>query len=312
MGKRVPKVLGPFITAVHFTISRLPFNQASALMAFVMGNSGPAFIKTINMRRNIRDVFPDLEEPAIDKLIKMVLANFGRHIAEILHTTSYKDTAHRLRIDFSTPHDNRFDGKGPAIYVGAHVGSWELFPLVFQQHNRPLTVIYSQNEHAILDTLLMRQRAQTGATYVEKNKALKPCIQALSRGESVVLLVDQRVEQGVDVNFFGRLTAMSRFPSMLAMKFDCPIIPFEVARVEPGHLRVLFQDAIMPDGRTDKQSETSMTQDIACKVQESIIRNSDTWFCTKLRWKTADKAKFYPQQAASSANTTAVPATADL
>lgn len=295
MSKRLPKILSPIIAAVHFAATRLPFKIAQPLMAFIMGTGGPIFIKSRNMRTNICDVFPDLDEAAREALIKTILANFGRHIGEILHTASFRDSTHGLRIDLSTPDGVTFDAKGPAIYVGAHVGSWELFPLIFKQKSQPLTVIYSQNEHPMLDTLLMDQRTQTGAMYVEKNKALRPCIQALSRGESVALLVDQRVKQGIDVDFFGRLTAISRLPALLATKFDCPVIPFEVVRMGRGHLRVVFQDAILPDGEKGKQAEGTLTQAIASNVQDSIVRNAESWFCTKTRWRPEDREKFFVQ-----------------
>lgn len=295
MANRVPKYLNPFISVAHLAITRLPFKVAYFLMAFVLTKGGGIFLKTKNMRRNIRAIFPDLEEPAVESLTRKMLANLGHHVAEIFHITSFREAKHGLCIDFSTPQGVTFDGKSPAIYVGAHVGSWELAALVFTQENLPITVIYSQNENATINNLLMDQRRQTGANYVEKNKALRPCYQALDRGEPVALLVDQRVNPGIDVNFFGRPTAISRIPARLATNFNCPIIPFEVVRIKPGHLRVVFQEAILPSGNRGKQAELKLTQDIADTVQDSIIRNADTWFCTKLRWKRADREKFHDQ-----------------
>ncbi|MGA9408835.1 MAG: lysophospholipid acyltransferase family protein [Roseobacter sp.] len=296
MAKQIPNYLNPFITVFHLAITRLPFKTASSLMAFVLANSGRTLTKSGNMRKNIREVFPDLEEPAVEELTKKMLANFGRHIAEILHIASFKKGKRGLCIDFSTPEGATFDGKGPAIYVGAHVGSWEFLPLVFNQKNQPITVIYSQHDNSVVNNLLMQQRRQMGANYVEKNKALRPCFEALNRGEAVALLVDQRVNPGIDVDFFGRPTAISRIPAGLAASFNCPIVPFEVVRIKPGHLRVVFQEAIVPDGKKDKQAQLKVTQEIANSLQESIIRNADTWFCSKLRWKRVDKEKIRAQR----------------
>ncbi|MDA9865264.1 lysophospholipid acyltransferase family protein [bacterium] len=298
MGKRIPKYLSPFFATLSFVAARLPFKTSYFLMGIVVNKGGEFFLKPRNMRANLREIFPDLPEPAIEDLTKKILTNFGRHIAEIFNIASFKQGKNGMRIDFSSPEGAVFSGKGPAIYVGAHVGSWELLPLVFTQKNQPLTVIYSENENASLNTLLMHQRQQSGATYLEKNIALKPFYHALDRGESIALLVDQRVSPGIDVTFFDRPTAISRIPARLATNFDCPIIPFEVVRIAPGHLRVVFQEAILPAGRKGKQAELELTQNFALKVQESIVRNADTWFCAKLRWRRSDREKILAQKTA--------------
>lgn len=291
MPKTVSNRFNPLIGAIHFAIRRLPIKHASALMAFVMTKGGNAFVKSVNMRRNIREAFPDLEATEVDALASQMLASFGRHVAEISHISDFRDGVNGARIDWSTPDGSEFTGEGPAIYVGGHVGSWELAPLVFQHVGRPITVIYSPNKNPIIDNLLLAQRAETGGKYVEKIKALKPCFQALDRGESVALLVDQRVSPGIDVEFFGQTAAVTRLPARLATGFNCPIIPFETVRLAPGHLRVNFQEPILPDGQKGKQAEFELTQKIADAVQASITRNAGAWFCSKLRWKRVDRER---------------------
>ncbi len=295
MSKKISSRLNPLISALHFAIRSLPAKQASDLMAFVLSKAGGSFVKSVNMRRNIREIFPEMSEPEVDALSREMLANFGRHIAEIAHIPDFRDGKNGARVDWVTTDGSVFDGTGPAIYVGAHVGSWELSPLIFKQVNKPLTVIYSKNKNPVVDDLMLAQRAETGATYVEKLKALRPCYHALERGESIALLVDQRVNPGIEVEFFGRQTAITRIPARLATGFDCPVIPFEIIRMAPGHLRVAFQEPIMPDGRKGKQAEFDITQKIARAIESSITRNASHWFCSKLRWKRVDRERLQQQ-----------------
>ncbi|WP_223421251.1 lysophospholipid acyltransferase family protein [Tateyamaria pelophila] len=291
MPKKISKRFNPLISALHFAIRRLPAKQATALMAFVLSKAGSSFVKSTNMRRNIQEAFPELEEGKADALANEMLANFGRHIAEVAHIPDFRDGKNGTRIDWITSDGSTFDGKGPVIYVGAHVGSWELSPLLFHQLKQPLTVIYSQNKNPIIENLLAAHRAETGAIYVEKFKALRPCFQALDRSECIALLVDQRVNAGIEVDFFGRTTAITRLPARLATGFNCPIVPFEIIRVAPGHLRVTFQEPILPEGRKGKEAEFDLTQKIANAIEGSITRNASHWFCSKLRWKRADRER---------------------
>lgn len=291
MTRQVSNRLNPLITALHYGIRRLPIKRATALMAWVMSKGGDTFVKTANVRRNITEAFPDLDEAATEALTREMLANFGRHVAEIAHMADFRDGRNGARIDWTSRDDTAFPPSGPTIYVGAHLGSWELCPLVFQRHHKPVTIIYTPNSNPSINNLILSQRNVTGANYVEKVKALRPCFQALDRGESVALLVDQRVNPGMDVQFFGQTTAITRLPARLATGFDCPIVPFEVIRQEPGHLQTVFHTPILPRGRKGKEAEFDLTQQIANVIEDMIIRNADTWFCSKLRWKRVDRER---------------------
>ena len=303
MAKRIPNRFSPFISVIHSLVRLLPAKTASELMARVLGVSSKSFLKTKNIQINIRDVFPDLDDQSVKSLSGQMVENFGRHVAEIVHIPAFRDGRQGTSIVVQTPEGASLDDHGAAIYVGAHVGSWELMPLVLNRNSRPVTVIYTENVTPFIDQRLSRMREETGACYVEKSTALKPCIRALEQGGSIALLVDQRVDPGIDVDFFGRLTTMTRFPARLATRFNRPIIPFEVVRTGPGQLRVVFQDPIVPDGATGKQAEAALTQRMAKAIEASIKRNAESWFCSKLRWKEADKIKAKADKSAGSLGT---------
>lgn len=291
MAKRLPNRYLLLISAIHLLVRTLPTKLASELMARVLGTSSSRFLKTQNIEINICDIFPDMDNKSVKSLARQMVENFGRHVAEIAHIPAFRDGRQGTSIVVQTPAGTSLEDHGAAIYIGAHVGSWELMPLALNRNKRPLTVIYTKNVTPFIDMRLNRMREGTGARYVEKLTALKPCIRALEQGGSIALLVDQRVDPGIEVDFFGRPTMMTRFPARLATRFNRPIIPFEVVRSSPGHLSVVFQNPIMPDGATGKRAEAELTQRMAEAVEESIKRNADTWFCSKLRWKEADKIK---------------------
>ena len=291
MPKRIPNRYSLIILAIYLIVRVLPIKSASELMARVLGVSSKTFLKTKNIKSNIRDVFPDMDGQSAEALTKEMVENFGRHIAEIAHIPAFRDARRGTSITVRIPEGSSLEDHGPAINVGAHVGSWELAPLVLQRIGHPVTIIYTENVNRFVNKLLSRMREQTGAQYVEKSNALRACMKALEQGPSVGLLVDQRVPSGIYVDFFGRPTKMTRFPAMLAIRFNCPIIPIEVVRLGTGQMRVDFQDPIMPDGITGKPAELELTQRMAEAIEESIKRNAGSWFCSKLRWKAADKIK---------------------
>ncbi len=289
MPKPMPKGLRPLIAFGHFALGALPVRTASNLMAYALGRKGGSVLNMATMKANLHDAFPHLDGGAVDALSTKIAENFGRLTAEIVHIGTFKKGRQGTCIDISAPDGMVVDGRGPVIFVGAHVGCWELLPLAFGSNAKNVTIIYSRNKSPVVDKVLHMLRPKTGASYVEKSKGLRPCVEALDKGGALALLVDQRVDSGLEVDFFGRPTVVTRLPARLAMRFGCPIIPFEITRPAAGQLRMTFQDAIMPDAFEGPDPEAAITQRVAHVVQDSITRNADSWFCNKRRWKAKTK-----------------------
>ncbi len=278
-----------FLNTMQVVLRLLPVRTGTALMAYLVsrGRIRDALFNTTAMKGNLLGAFPELDRAGADRLTKQIAANFGRLVAEIVHMKTFKDGKQRTSIKVTTPEGATFDRTDPMIFVGAHVGCWELLPLAFGSDADALTIIYSQDKNPVVDGFLTSLRPLTGANYVEKATGLKPCLAAMENGGSLVLLVDQRVDSGLEVEFFGHPSKMTRLPARLSIKHCCPIVPFEVTRIRPGEIEVKFHDPILPNDQTGKDKETDLTQRMARVVQQVITRNRESWFCNKKRWQSS-------------------------
>lgn len=293
----MPRGLRPILAIGHFVLRALPPRTASDVMAWLLARNSETFLDTPRIRANLHAAFPDLDAAAVDALTVQIAGNFGRLVSEMAHIGAYRDSARGGLIEMGSP-----PAPGAAIYVGAHVGAWEMLPAALSRDGCRVTAIYSRNKNPVIDDVLRRIRPKSGASYVEKAAGLRPCIEALRQGGAIALLADQRVDSGLEVDFFGRPTVVTRFPARLAMKFDCPIIPFDVIRVAPGRLRVVFSDPILPAGRSGAQVELELTQKVAAAVEGSVTRNVDSWFCHKSRWKNLPDDRRAPLSAGGEQN----------
>lgn len=285
MPKWMPTGLDVLVAVSFPVIKFLPVKTASVLLASVFSRVSWLFLKQRKFRGNLRAALPDLDERTLDDTIKRMAANFGRYVAEVVHISKFKNGAQGTSITCVASDGSPFECRGPAIYIGAHLGSWELVPIVLQRNSNPVTIIYSLVDIPLIDRLFLSLRRKTGASYVEKSEALRACMKAMQRGESVALLVDQRVESGIEVDFFGRMSVFTPLPARLALRFNCPIIPCEAVRVSPGQIQVNFHAPILPSPERGKDAEIELTQKMANAIEDAISRNPDTWFCNKRRWK---------------------------
>jgi KDO2-lipid IV(A) lauroyltransferase len=262
--------------------------MASDLMALVIGRFAHYLVREAKIRKNLMTAFPDLDQPALDATTKKIVANFGRLLAEVIHIPTYAAGKQGTIVSATGSLDYTFEQAGQAIYVTAHLGNWELIPIVLRRKSRPL-IIYSQIGNPAIDDKLLVLRRKTGANYVEKSEALRACIKAMKKGDSIGLLVDQHVYRGIDVSFFDNPTIFTDLPARLAMKYNCPIIPIEAVRAAPGHCQVMIHEPIWPGAKRDEQAVRELTQQMASVVEDCIRRRPDEWCCDKRRWKKRDR-----------------------
>lgn len=281
----MPKGYSLLLPVCYFLTRILPVRAASEVLARFFRSHGDKFLKMHCIRKNLRDAFPDLTPDEVEKTATEIAENFGRHIAEIIHAPDFRTGVKGAMLEYDQAQRAKSCQHSPAIYVGAHLGSWELGPLAFERLGQQLTVVYSQDKNSATETAMRALRRKIGGRYLAKSDGAKPIIDTLSQGKSVAFLVDQRVDSGLEVDFFGRRSVMTRFPARMAIKFACPIIPFEVIRTAPGYLRVVLLDPIMPFDHQGEKSEMELTQRMAHSIQASIERNRNTWFCHTRRWK---------------------------
>lgn len=285
MGSKAHPALAPIAATSYFVIRALPLSLASGLLGRVTARFPEFFVKARAIRRNLRVAFPAMDDTAVEAMLSRIAGSFGRTVAELAHIGAFASEARASALAPVDDPEYPYRNHGPAIYVTAHLGNWELLPLIFKRLNMPVHIIYTELKQPTLDSLLLKLRRVTGATMVEKDQALRACIAAMSRGESLAMLVDQRPESGLEVEFFGQPTVFTRFPARMATRFDCPIIVANAIRVGAGQFRVHFHPPIHPEGGKGPETERRMTQQMAAALEEAIRRNPEQWFCNTVRWR---------------------------
>lgn len=110
-------------------------------------------------------------------------------------------------------------------------------------------------------------------------------MRALSRGQPVALMNDQKFNQGIAVPFFGHDAMTAPGPTRLAMKFKAPLVPFSCKRIGPARYRVTVHEPFMPDTNPDEDKAIYNTVLRINQWVETCIRDApDQWFWMHHRW----------------------------
>jgi KDO2-lipid IV(A) lauroyltransferase len=266
----------------------LPPDTASRIGAWLGHRLGPGMDKTRLIQRNLRLAFPQKSDAELDQLVVDIWANLGSILAEYPHLGTICHTEAEQRLEFVIPDSIEVfkNPAKPAVFVSAHLANWELAAGAIVQQGVPLSVVYTRLQNPVLDRMLNQARGALGCGLIEREGAARQLIRCLKQGTSVGLIVDQRVDGGEPVPFFGHNMRTSITPAQLALRFDCELIPVQIQRLTGARFRVIFHPSVTADDETapDDRKVLQMTAKINDLFESWIRERPQEWMCTKRRW----------------------------
>ncbi len=279
---------GLLVAMLLWILRLLSPDRASAAGHRLMATIGPRLAKHQKIKRNLAIAFPDLSPDAVEDLARRVWGNIGAVMCEYPHlqTICVREADQRVIV---VGHDNikALQQAGePVVFVSAHLANWEVVPPTGTLLGFPTMLVYTPLQNPWMDRMIRKVRRALGEELVTREQAMRPLMQHLKRGGAVGLLVDQRVDSGEPVPFFGKDMATTVMPARLALKFGCALVPVRVERLQGARFRVTFHEPIRPDDdAADEQEQVlQMTRKVNALFESWIREHPDQWMCSKRRW----------------------------
>jgi len=178
-------------------------------------------------------------------------------------------------------------GRG-ILVVTAHIGNWELLPVVAKRAGIPISIVHRPLDFKPLDRFFKDTRSRYGANLIPSRRALLKTVKALKKGEAVAILMDQNVDyyDGVWVDFFGHPACTTKAMAVLARKTGAAVLPVFLYRQADG-FRAVFGEILPPvitgDERKDIEAGTAQ---YTRSIEDGIRKAPDQWFWVHRRWKT--------------------------
>jgi len=261
----------------------LPVDTASSVGGWIGRHLGPWLPASKRARRNLALALPSHDA---EKIILGMWDNLGRLAGEFPHALTFMRDAKRMKI---VGEENlaviRQRGER-AIFFSGHLGNWELtYPFMGRMGLRG-GGIYRAANNPYLRWLFERQHDYPDLDLIPKGPSgARRSIETLSDGKSLAMFVDQKMNDGIPVPFFGRPAMTAPALAALALKFGCPVIPFRIIRIQGANFcaeisaPMYFTDT---GNRADDQL-TAMSRVNA--VLEGWIRQYPAqWFWLHRRW----------------------------
>ena len=266
----------------------LPLDAASALGGWLGRTIGSRLAMNRRARRNIARALPELSEREIDGVIRGMWDNLGRVTAEYSHLHKFDcyDGGRIEVIGAEFVDELREDGRA-GIFFSGHLANWEVCCLAATQRGVPIFQAYRAPNNPLIDPIIDRIRTRALGTprYAKGAQGARQLVKHLKSGDHLALLIDQKLNEGIPVPFFGRdamtMVAMASF----ALKFDVPIVPAHVVRLGGARFRIIVEPPMEITPTGDRDADIANIMGRATAIVEGWIReNPAQWFWMHRRW----------------------------
>jgi KDO2-lipid IV(A) lauroyltransferase len=179
------------------------------------------------------------------------------------------------------------EGRG-VIYIGGHIGNWELMAAVVAIRGYPLKVIAAPIYDPRLDQLMSRYRSRFGIETIQRGstRSTRQILSGLRQGCMMAFLIDQNTRvEGAYVDFFGHPAYTPVGVASLALRSDIPVVMGYSHRLNDGRHQIVFQKPL-PLIRSEKaQEDIKANTAIFTKcLEEFILKHPEQWVWMHRRW----------------------------
>jgi KDO2-lipid IV(A) lauroyltransferase len=283
VGIRIARVLGPA--------------AASNIGGRMARTIGPWLPVSRVARANLRRALPELDARARRRVLLGVWENFGRTVAELPHIGSLKRTADGpgWECEDDTELCALRDHGGPAILFSGHLANWEIGLPVAASLGLAVSWFYRAASNPAADAAIQDMRREAAGAevpmFAKGSAGARAAFAHLRRGGVLGMLVDQKLNEGIAVPFFGRPAMTTPALAQFAIHFRCPVIPVYSVRLGPARFRVICEPPVeLPDTNDRSADVYALTLAINATLERWIRARPEGWLWLHRRWSKFDCA----------------------
>jgi KDO2-lipid IV(A) lauroyltransferase len=242
--------------------------------------------------RNLTLAMPELSARERNSILAGVVDNLGRLLGEFSQFPKITSQNVRDLVVYDGFDNYRLaaeQGRGVLLLTG-HIGAWELCAFAQGIYGHSLSFLIRPLDNPLLDKMIRGYRELSGNRTIDKNRAVKPVLETIRRGEDVGLLIDVNTvaDQGVFCDFFGIPACSTTGLATFALRTGAPVVPgFLIWDERLKKHRLRFDPEVQVIRTGDFKEEVRLNTARFTKVIEDYARNyPDQWLWIHKRWHT--------------------------
>lgn len=277
------------LRALFSLFKGLGLDRASAFGGWVGRTVGPRLAASRKALANIKRAFPEKSDEECRTILIGMWDNLGRVMAEYPHLDQI--IAERVTLENGAAFDTLRDDEHSAVFFGAHLANWEAGALTIQTR-LPTAALYRPPNNPAVARLLEHTRTITDhlITVPKSRSGMRDLLRHMRDGIHAAILIDQKYNEGLAIPFFGIPAMTSPAVAELAQRFECPLVPARIERLDGAYFKGTLYPAVPTAGR----SVEDIMRDTHHILEDWIRARPAQWLWLHRRW--TDKALTQPDQ----------------
>ncbi len=276
------------IVCLLFLIFRvLSLKYSTILSGNLFTLFGPFFRSQQISKSNLTKAFPSIDDNQKDIIIKGMWYNYGKIFAEYIFIKDFRNSekfSDKIILENQNHLKKIKESNKPVIFVSGHFNNFELMAMCIEKSGIDLSAIYRPLNNKFLNPIMEKIRKE----YICKKQikkgisGTKELLKCFKEGTSIALMIDQRVSEGIESNFFNNKALTTTIPAQFVKKFDANIVPIYIERLVNDKFKLKIHDPIK---FSKEDTIESITTELNKVLELMIIKNPDQWIWTHNRWK---------------------------
>jgi KDO2-lipid IV(A) lauroyltransferase len=271
---------------VLFIFFKIIGYKYSSNLGFLIGKIiGPIFRSKKLIIKNLQKANLQ-KQNNLEKIASNVLGNYGRIFAEYVHLKNFRNDKLEkyISIEGLEHLNNLKKTKKRAVFISGHFNNFELMAMQIEKAGIELATIYRPLNNFLLNKTMEQIRTENICkNQIKKGRAgSREIIKNLIKGKSIAIMIDQRVREGIKIDFFNNQATTTTIPAQLIKKYNCELVPVYIERRKNNYFKMFVSKPIKID---KNKSVLEITKYLNNLLERMILRNIDQWIWTHNRWK---------------------------
>lgn len=271
------------------TLRLLSVDNSASLCSFIAKKIGPYLRVTKTARKNLKRVYSNATD--IEKVINDLWDNYGRYIGEFpfINVLNSSELDKRVKVIGLEKVEAFKKTNQPFILFLSHQANWDFVIRKINDIYPKFGIAYRKANNPYVDREILKERENDQhITMIAKGPSgAKSIIKAIKSGASLAMLVDQKMNNGIEVPFFGFPAMTAPALARISLQYQYPIVPLQIVRIrKSSYFELILHDPLKPliDKDIEKSCYNIMLE--INKILEQWIREKpEQWFWFHNRWK---------------------------
>ncbi len=275
-----------FIIILFFLFKILRFKLSSFLSGKIFEVIGPIFRSKKIIHTNIKKALPEINTSQLNYITQKMWNNYGRIFAEYMFVKNFRNSQLNSNIVVNGQailEEVKRQNK-PVIFVSGHFSNFELMVMHIEKSGIKLCGLYRPLNNFFLNWLMEKIRKK----YICKKPIkkgiwrLKELINLQKKNYSTIVMIDQRLSEGIKSKLFNQDALTTTIPAQLVRKFKLKVVPIFIERFDNIKFKITIHKPIK---FLNESSVKEITDELNKVLEKMILQKPEQWIWSHNRWK---------------------------